>query len=230
MYANAKPDSSTLILATVQAGVNQKGKINLVMESLFLILLFGGIAWVVWQSIKRKPMLPPKVNEPTLTEDPQIRHLRNAMQFAKTQHKTLTKKQREQDAWQQAYGHAKASELDQLSGTEFEEFLAGLFRTQGYAAELTAVTGDYGADLILSKDGRRIAVQTKRYVGSVGIQAVQEALSGLAYYQCDTAWVVTTGAFTINARALAEKSGVKLIGRSDLGNLMAQHAVKSDNG
>ena len=200
------------------------------MKDLFLILFFAGIAWLVWRAITNKPTPPPQASEPTPKEDPQIRHLRNAMQFAKTQHKTLTTKQREQDAWQQAYGHAKASELDQLNGTEFEKFLAGLFRAQGYAAELTAVTGDYGADLILSKDGRRIAVQTKRYVGSVGVQAVQEALSGRAYYKCDTAWVVTTGAFTINARALAERSGVKLIGRSDLGNLMAQHAAKSDNG
>ena len=200
------------------------------MESLFLILLFGGIAWLAWRGITNKPSPPPWPSEPTPEEDPQIRHLRHAIQFAKTQHDTLTKKQREQDAWQQAYGHAKASELDQLSGTEFEEFLAGLFRAQGYAAELTAVTGDFGADVILSKDGRRIAVQTKRYAGSVGVQAVQEALSGRAYYQCDTAWVVTTGAFTVNARALAEKSGVKLIGRSDLGNLMAHSAAKSDNG
>ena len=152
------------------------------------------------------------------------------MQFAKTQHKALMQEQNEQAAWQREYGDAKASELDQLSGTEFEEFLAGLFRAQGYAAEFTAVTGDYGADLILSKDGLRIAVQTKRYVGSVGVQAVQEALSGRAYYQCDTAWVVTTSTFTINARALAGKSGVKLISRSDLGILMAQHAAKSDNG
>ena len=200
------------------------------MESLFLILLFGGIAWVVWRAITDKPTPPPQVSEPMSNEDSQIRHLRNAMQFAKTQHKTLMKKQHEQDAWQQTYAHAKASELDQLSGTAFEGFLAGLFRAQGYAAELTAMTGDYGADLILSKDGRRIAVQTKRYVGSVGVQAVQEALSGRAYYQCDTAWVVTTGAFTLNARALAEKSGVRLIGRSELGNLMAQHAAKSNNG
>jgi len=200
------------------------------MKDLFLILLFAGIAWLVWRAVTHKSTPPPQASELTPKEDPQIRHLRNAMQFAKTQHKTLTKKQREQDAWQQAYGHARASELDELSGTEFEEFLAGLFRAQGYAAELTAVTGDYGADLILSKDGRRIAVQTKRYLGSVGVQAVQEALSGRAYYKCDTAWVVTTGAFTINARALAERSGVKLIGRSDLGNLMAQHAAKSDNG
>jgi len=99
-----------------------------------------------------------------------------------------------------------------------------------YVAELTPLTGDYGADLILIKDGQRIAVQAKRYVGSVGVSAVQEALSGQAYYQCDTAWVVTTGAFTTNALELAKKSGVKLIGRSDIGNLMAQHKAKTNNG
>ncbi len=199
------------------------------MKDLFLILFIAGIVWLVWRAFTGKPTPPPQASEPMPKEDPQIRHLRNAMQFATTQHKALTKKQREQDAWQQAFGHAKASELDQLSGTEFEEFLAGLFRAQGYAAELTAVTGDYGADLILSKDGRRIAVQAKRHVGSVGVQAVQEALSGQAYYQCDTAWVITTGVFTTNARALAKKSGVKMIGRSDIGNLMAQHSAKIKN-
>jgi restriction system protein len=113
---------------------------------------------------------------------------------------------------------------------EFEEFLAGLFRAQGYAAELTPTSGDYGADLILSKEGQRIAVQAKRYVGSVGVQAVQEALSGQAYYQCHTAWVISTGVFTTNALELAEKSGVRMIGRSDLGNLMAQHTAESKNG
>ena len=151
------------------------------------------------------------------------------MQFAKAQHENLSQKQREQATWQKQFGAAKAKELDQLSGTEFEEFLAGLFRAQGYAAEFTAVTGDYGADLILSKDGRRIAVQAKRYAGSVGVQAVQEALSGQAYYQCDTSWVITTGTYTVNALELAAKSGVKLIGRSDIGNLMAQHISKNEN-
>jgi restriction system protein len=58
---------------------------------------------------------------------------------------------------------------------------------------------------------------------------VQEALSGKAYYQCDAAWVVTTGAFTTNAFELAKKSGVKMIGRSDIGNLMAQHIAKTEN-
>lgn len=199
------------------------------MKDLFLFLFFAGIAWLVWRAFVSKPTPTTQPGDLPPTEDPQKRHLRNTLEFAKTQHKILTKKQREQDAWQQAYGHAKASELDLHSGTEFEEFLAGLFRAQGYSAELTPVTGDYGADLILSKDGQRIAVQAKRYVGSVGVSAVQEALSGQAYYQCDTAWVVTTGTFTANAQELAKKSGVKMIGRSDIGNLMAQHTAKTKN-
>jgi restriction system protein len=194
------------------------------MKDFILFLFFAGIAWLVWKAFARKP-----AQSEQQKEDPQARHMKSALQFAQAQHKTLEKQQREQDAWQQAYGHAKAGELDLLGGEEFEYFLAGLYRAQGYAAEHTAVTGDYGADLILSKDGQRICVQAKRYAGSVGVAAVQEALSGKAYYQCDAAWVVTTGTFTTNAIELAKKSGVKMIGRSDIGNLMAQHTAKTEN-
>lgn len=200
------------------------------MKDLALILFFAGLTWLVWRAFTKQPTPPAPASEPPHKEDPQVRHLRDTLQFAKTQHQILTKKQDEQAAWQQAYGQAKVSELDRLSGVEFEQFLDGLFRAQGYITELTAATGDYGADLILRKDGQRIAVQAKRYIGSVGVQAVQEALSGQAYYQCDVAWVITTGAFTTNALALAKKSGVKMIGRSEIGKLMAQHATKTCNG
>lgn len=200
------------------------------MKEFFPYLFFAGIAWLVWRAFTKKPAPSVQASEPPSKEEKEARYLRNTLQFAKDQHRVLSKKQREQEAWQQRFGAAQAAELDQLSGVEFEDFLAGLFRAQGYTAELTPTTGDYGADLILSKDERRIAVQAKRYMGSVGVQAVQEALSGQAYYQCHTAWVITTGAFTTNALELAQKSGVKMIGRSDIGNLMAQHKAKANNG
>ncbi len=199
------------------------------MKDLFYYLFFAGIAWLVWRAFTKKPTPPTQANAPPSKEDKEARHLRNTLQFAKDQHRDLSRKQREQDAWQRRFGAAQAAELDQLSGVEFEEFLAGLFRAQGYAAEHTPTSGDYGADLILSKDGQRIAVQAKRYVGSVGVAAVQEALSGMAYYQCHTAWVITTGAFTNNALELAQKSGVKMIGRSEIGDLMAKHKAKVNN-
>ncbi len=202
------------------------------MKDLFLYLIFAGIAWLVWRAFTKKPTPPARPSETSSQEnkeDKEARYLSNTLQFAKGQHRVLSKKQREQDAWQRRFGAAQAAELDQLSGVEFEEFLAGLFRAQGYAAEHTPTSGDYGADLILSKDGQRIAVQAKRYVGSVGVAAVQEALSGMAYYQCHTAWVITTGSYTTNALELAQKSGVKMIGRSEIGDLMAKHKAKVNN-
>lgn len=198
-------------------------------EVAILIPFFAGIAWLVWRKFTEKPTPSVPASEIPSKEDREALHLSKTLQFAKGQYIVLSKKQREQDVWQQRFGAAQAAELDQLSGVEFEIFLAGLFRAQGYFAELTPTSGDYGADLILSKDGRRIAVQAKRHLGSVGVQAVQEALSGQAYYQCNTAWVITTGAFTSNALELAQKSGVKMIGRSDIGNLMAQHTAKTKN-
>jgi len=101
------------------------------MNDLILILIVVGIAWLIWRAFASKPTPAAQPVEPPPKEDPQVRHLRNTLEFAKTQHKVLSKKQREQDAWQRAHGHAKAGELDHLSGPEFEAFLAGLFRAQG---------------------------------------------------------------------------------------------------
>ncbi len=196
------------------------------MKDLFVILFLAGIAWLVWRAAVSRPTSKTKRNETPSKEDAQVRHLRGALEFAKDQHASLSQKKREQESWQQEHGMKRADELDALTGTEFEEFLVGLFRAQGYLAELTVTTGDYGADLILTKDGQRIAVQAKRYVGSVGVSAVQEALSGQAYYKCDAAWVVATGSFTANARELARKSGVKLVGRGEIGNLMTQNVTR----
>lgn len=74
----------------------------------------------------------------------------------------------------------------------------------------------------MQKDQQRIAVQAKCYSGSVGVSAVQEALSGMAYYGCQSAWVVTTGKYTTNAKELAKQSKVRLLGRNELGLLIVE--------
>jgi len=61
-----------------------------------------------------------------------------------------------------------------------------------------------------------IAVQAKRYSGTVGAHAVQELLSGIAYYQTEQGLVVTNAYFSRQARELAEKGGVTLWDRDDL--------------
>ena len=159
---------------------------------------------------------------PTSREDPHVKYVSDTLAFAKAQHHSLTQKQQDYDTWQRRYGSVHVDELKKLNGIEFEDYLYMLFEHHSYTVETTPISGDYGADLIIMKNNQRIAVQAKCYTGSVGVSAVQEALSGKAYYHCDSAWVVTTGNYTANAIKLANKSSVRLLGKSELGKLIVQ--------
>jgi restriction system protein len=74
--------------------------------------------------------------------------------------------------------------FDELSGKEFETYLARLLKQNGFEdIRGTAATGDQGADLIAKKAGRTIVVQAKRYQGSVGNKAVQEVVAAVKFLQ-----------------------------------------------
>jgi restriction system protein len=105
-----------------------------------------------------------------------------------------------------------------LTGAEFETHIAKLLRNKGYAVQGTNATGDQGADLVAQKDGKTIVIQAKRYAGSVGNKAVQEVIGAMNYYGADEAWVVTNSTFTPHAKALAQKSNVRLFDGFDLKN------------
>ncbi|WP_293360538.1 MULTISPECIES: restriction endonuclease [unclassified Microcoleus] len=107
-----------------------------------------------------------------------------------------------------------------MTGEEFEEFLACCFRNLGYAVEMTPKTGDFGADLILSKAGKKTVIQAKRYQGKVGNSAVQEVVSAVKYYGAQDAIVITNSNFTSNAHKLAQANGVQLWGREQLIDLV----------
>lgn len=96
-------------------------------------------------------------------------------------------------------------------GVRFERELARMFKRLGYRVKLTAGSNDHGADLILSKGRKRIAVQAKRYAKPVGNSAVQEAFAAQAFYECDEAWVVTNSTFTPAAREQAKPCKVRLV-------------------
>jgi len=119
-------------------------------------------------------------------------------------------------------GMAELQQMDSMSGYDFEIAISEVFRRLGYAAEVTSTTRDQGADVILSRDGRRIAVQTKRQSSNVGNEAVQQVVSAKAIYGATEAMVVTTSDFTPSARQAATANGVELVGRAELAALMAE--------
>jgi len=95
-------------------------------------------------------------------------------------------------------------------GFQFERYIAQILAKNGYTAQATQKSGDYGTDVLAEKDGIKYAVQCKLYSQPVGVKSVQEALSGKQYYNCHIAVVVTNNSFTRAAIELAEKTGVLL--------------------
>jgi len=111
---------------------------------------------------------------------------------------------------------SEIADVDQMSGIQFEKYLKLIFEQKGFKAEITKTTGDFGADLILKENDKKIVVQAKRYNSRVGIKAVQEAVSAVQYYKATEAWVVTNNEFTSAAIELARSNKVRLIERDEL--------------
>ncbi|HEX4678398.1 MAG TPA: restriction endonuclease [Gaiellaceae bacterium] len=123
------------------------------------------------------------------------------------------------------YDVAEIEETDSLSGSEFEAWLEVFFTRLGFDCERTGRAGDFGADLIITWNGVRTAVQAKRTHFRVGVSAVQQATAARAYYECERAMVVTNQYFTTQAFLLAEKTGVVLRSRDDLTRKLYEQRV-----
>lgn len=107
-------------------------------------------------------------------------------------------------------------EIDEMDGIRFEYFLKELYISLGYKVKVTKSTGDFGADLVLIKEGQKVVVQAKRYSKNVGVKAVQEVKTSQMHYKASESWVVTNSYFTRQAMELAKSNSVKLIDRDQL--------------
>ena len=112
--------------------------------------------------------------------------------------------------------HRTLDSIDDMTGEEFEDWLAVLFRRAGWHVRHTATTGDFGADLVISRDGEDMVVQAKRQARPVGVAAVQQAAAARPHYDTDGAMVVTNAGFTAQAITLAGSADVELWDRDDI--------------
>ncbi|WP_094285946.1 restriction endonuclease [Mycobacterium lehmannii] len=106
-----------------------------------------------------------------------------------------------------------------MSGPEFEDHVARVARSCGAPVIMTAITGDWGVDIIVGKRPDRLAIQCKRQSRPVGATAVQEVVAGAPMQDCTKTMVVTNHEFTTAARKLAELHGCELVGGADLPRL-----------
>jgi restriction endonuclease Mrr len=186
-----------LIVVVALAIVDWFGKHPLALLPIAVVLLVA-IAFVAW--LRKRARLQAEEERRELVRQ------REAAEAAKRRRiKALLHPDRVRD------------EIHYMSGPEFERFMADLLRQKGYQVEETPLSGDQGVDLVLPDlDGKRVVIQLKRWTGPVGNNAIQATFAGMAHYQADEGWIITTSTFTKSARELARSTSVRLIDRDEL--------------
>lgn len=111
---------------------------------------------------------------------------------------------------------ATLSDIDLMSGFEFENFISDLFKKMGYTTRVTKSSGDQGIDVLASKNDYIVAIQAKCYSGIVGNHAIMEAVAGMRYYKANKCMVITNSSFTKSAQELAKANEVELWDRQVL--------------
>lgn len=112
----------------------------------------------------------------------------------------------------------RVSDIDQMTGFQFELYVARLYQHRGYSTTVTKGSNDLGVDVIASRSGERLAIQVKRHSKKVSRRAVSDAVAGMRHYGCNGAAVVTNNYFGPGATALARSNGCQLIDRETLTN------------
>ena len=107
-------------------------------------------------------------------------------------------------------------DIDNMTGLQFERYIAKLLKTKGYTNIKLTEKYDLGIDIIATKDNIRYGIQVKRYSYPVKADAVRQAVTALNYYNCDKAMVITNSTFTKTAIKLAQSNGCRMISGANL--------------
>lgn len=121
--------------------------------------------------------------------------------------------------------------IDSMDGYTFEKYCTATLIQGGFSnVRHTKLSGDFGVDILAEYDGKRIAIQCKRYSKPVGVKAVQEVLSGAQYYECEKAMIISNQTLTAQAVEMAQKTNTlfvpieNLVALANNTNLEEQHA------
>ena len=116
--------------------------------------------------------------------------------------------------------------------SEFEEYCADLFRSEGYQAEVTPPTNDGGYDIQLIDDaGCSVLVECKLYglEHKVDRPLIQKLVGANAVECADRMMFVTTSSFTPGAQDYARKTAVELIDGERLMRMVRRNANSNQN-
>lgn len=108
--------------------------------------------------------------------------------------------------------------------TDFEKYVAEIFRRLGYETQVTPRTNDGGIDIRMQKDGISYCVEVKLYadVNTVGREQIQKLYAAQIDSRIDRSIFVTTSSYTQPAIDFAYRNGIALIDGARLLKLITE--------
>jgi restriction system protein len=121
-------------------------------------------------------------------------------------------------------------QLRRIDWFQFEKIVAITYKKLGYTVtRMGGANPDGGIDLIIAKDGERIAVQCKQWkTWNVGVKAVREFLGALTHAGIRKGIFVTLCGYTGDAKQLAEQHGIEMVNETALADLLEKTGVRLD--
>lgn len=118
--------------------------------------------------------------------------------------------------------------IQSLDPFEFERLVADVWEAKGYSTTIRSKTGDRGVDVVCENVGYKVIIQAKCYSdgNNVGINAVRNYAT--LYQQIPDAnevVIVTSGGFTKEAKAVADKLNVELVNGRILSDYMREYDI-----
>ncbi|MEN8904528.1 MAG: restriction endonuclease [Clostridiales bacterium] len=114
--------------------------------------------------------------------------------------------------------------------TDFEKYIADLYRMLGYSAKVTKAVGDCGKDVILKKNSKKFVVEVKLYSrkNSIGRPMIQKLHSAFIDEKADGGIFVTTSYFTNAAIDFAKNKKIELIDGKKLAEMIKNIKSKTE--
>lgn len=123
------------------------------------------------------------------------------------------------------------SDINTLSGVEFEKICQKLVEKMGFATETTKASGDGGIDLIAYNNQPLLAgkyiIQCKRYSGSVGEPIIRDLYGVVMSERANKGILMTTGYFTKSAITFANGKPIELIDGKEMQGLLSNNGISA---
>lgn len=128
-------------------------------------------------------------------------------------------------------GKRKVQDLQKLTPSQFEVYIAELFTALGYQTKVTGKSGDGGVDVEAVKDGLVHYIQCKKFITSkVPVGAVRDFYGAIAdRIDGGKAYFITTNVFTLEAERFAEDKPIELVDKFKLMEYMTLANVSIPN-